>query len=346
MGYFHFKKNLVKIYKRTKKPSSNVRTKIARSTSYTRSTSGASSMATDYYNLPADRHGHNHHSGSSGYTSTTDMDSLSNQQIYPDTNIDLRNQIKHLLDYQFEVVTKLTYGLENFVRPMTVIINGKLYHKLVQNMEKIVAITEFVRNQIVDSIKLTTDVYTSTLSVLNEYVSFSPVEPKFKPTGFYFRNSSFFQVKIVRDSYEIFLAGYQQSRRCARNPQIRKCIQVSVCFFSRSFEFYFLKIIFSKTFNLKYKTNFDLDEFLRLPIQNIRRTYKVLDVLFTASNDNNECLINLHENYKQMKTKLAVVSSSASSTASIVWSSPVTAVNSNPLDYDYVDVDGNKYYFV
>jgi hypothetical protein len=80
-------------------------------------------------------------------------------------------QIEHLLKYQADFVNKLNFGLDNFVRPMSIILNAKLYSKLFQNIEKIVAITEFLRNQIAESFKFTADIYTSTLSVLNEYVS-------------------------------------------------------------------------------------------------------------------------------------------------------------------------------
>ncbi len=182
--YFRFKKSLVKICKRTRKSNSNmpVSANTARSSSYTRSTSGASSSQVEYCYILTGQECKQ--SSSSGYTSATDIDSLANQQNYQDavkrddTHVHSEHliqikhkQIKSLLDNQTSFIDQINYGLENFIRPMSIIINAKLYGKLVQNFEKINAITAFIRNQIADSIKLTSDMYSSTINVLNEYVS-------------------------------------------------------------------------------------------------------------------------------------------------------------------------------
>jgi len=95
--------------------------------------------------------------------------------------------IQHLLDYQVEYINVLKTNLENHVRPLSAVMSGKLYFEIFQNIEKIYTTTKFVRNSINESMELTNDLYSSTITVINEYI------------------------QIIVNTYEFYLKGYAQS---------------------------------------------------------------------------------------------------------------------------------------
>ena len=95
--------------------------------------------------------------------------------------------IQHLLDYQVEYINVLKTNIENHVRPLSAVMSGKLYFEIFQNIEKIYTTTKFVRNSINESMELTNDLYSSTITVINEYI------------------------QIIVHTYEFYLKGYAQS---------------------------------------------------------------------------------------------------------------------------------------
>ena len=70
---------------------------------------------------------------------------------------------------------------------MSGVMTGKLYFEIFQNVEKIYTTTEFLRNSINESILLTMDMYTSTITVIQEYI------------------------QVIVNTYDIYLKGYAQS---------------------------------------------------------------------------------------------------------------------------------------
>ena len=97
------------------------------------------------------------------------------------------NIINCLLDYQREYLSILKSGLENQVRPLSALIDAKLFFETFLNIEKIFSVTEFIRNATNESLLLTNDIYNSVVTVTNEYVN------------------------LLVDTYEFYLRGYAQS---------------------------------------------------------------------------------------------------------------------------------------
>ena len=97
------------------------------------------------------------------------------------------NIINCLMDYQIEYLSILKSGLENQIRPLSALIESKLFFETFSNIEKIYSVTEFIRNAISESMLLTNDMYNSVVTVTNEYVN------------------------LMVNTYEFYLRGYAQS---------------------------------------------------------------------------------------------------------------------------------------
>lgn len=81
-----------------------------------------------------------------------------------------RHVVLCFLQYQFEYLEQLQLYIENFVRPLRVLMEEANFFQLFQNIEKIFSMTEFIKNAINDSMSLTLDIYKSTVHVIYEYV--------------------------------------------------------------------------------------------------------------------------------------------------------------------------------
>lgn len=104
-----------------------------------------------------------------------------------------QNIMQSLMQYEFKFLNKLKTHLEMYIRPLSALIDSQKYLQLFQNIEKIFTMTEFIRNTINESIKITNDLYTSSVCVLNEYIS------------------------LIVDTYQVYLNGYAQAVECLQS---------------------------------------------------------------------------------------------------------------------------------
>lgn len=105
------------------------------------------------------------------------------------------NVINCLLDYQIEYLRILKAGLESHVRPLSAVMESQTFFQIFMNIEKIHAITEFIRNSINESYTLTMDTYQSTVTIIHEYIS------------------------LFISTYETYLSGYPVASACVKKSE-------------------------------------------------------------------------------------------------------------------------------
>lgn len=240
--------------------------------------------------------------------------------------------IQHLLDYQIEFLQIIKSGLENHIRPLSAVMSPKLYFEIFQNIEKIYTTTEFVRNSINESMLLTCDLFTSTITVISEYIN------------------------TIVSTYEFYLKGYAQSASSISDREFTDLLKVlNKSNFMSGFnlvEFIDLPIkniakIYCTFMSLLEMTpNGEEHEFERL--NKICQQIKLLiepsinESFETESTDLKEELLNfnsiLENNLFKKKSK---------STKQRRNRHRVVKTNySSPIPNDFTDLDGKKYYFV
>lgn len=153
-------------------------------------TSSTSGVSSDYYSKISNEN-KLPQSSSSGYTSAADdiiyekqqkayekreikkakINSTIDDNDEDESKLVKYNIIKYLLDHQIMYIDMLKNGLENYIRPLMAIMNNQLYFQTFINIEKLFTMTQFIRNTIIQSIELTSDLYESAINVIHEYVS-------------------------------------------------------------------------------------------------------------------------------------------------------------------------------
>jgi len=165
------------------------------------------------------------------------------------------NIINCLLEYQIEYLSILKSGLENQIRPMSALIDSKLFFETFLNIEKIYTITEFIRNAINDSMLMTNDVYNSVVTVTNEYVN------------------------LLVNTYEFYLKGYAQSLVSTEKKEFVEALSL-------------------------VNQDFDLIQFIDLPIKNITKIYcafmSLLEITPISESDDHERLNNICNKIKHL----------------------------------------------
>jgi hypothetical protein len=243
------------------------------------------------------------------------------------TKLMKQNVINYLLEYQIQFLSQLKNGLENYIRPLGSLMDNQFFFQAFQNIEKIFSITDFIRSSINQSLDLTHDVYTSTLTILHEYIS------------------------IFISTYELYLKGYVQSTLAIKNS----------------------KLVYD---------DFDLLEFVDLPVINLVKIYcafvSLLDMTPSSEQHDHERISLICSKIKKLITPQNETRDNDSFDLSQLKSSLNTSLSSsiispNDLKYktkssshrrrqhrhrqtskkvhknipnDYVDLDGNKYYFI
>jgi hypothetical protein len=207
--------------------------------------------------------------------------------------------IKCLLDYQIEFSALLNQQLQSHIRPLSMLMDSKLFYEIFQNIEKIFAITEFIINAINESIFLNQDVFTSVLNVVSEYIP------------------------MIVQTYETYLKGYAHAEDCSKNSEFAA--------------------IFDEFAELHFMKNFDLLEFIDLPIKNITKFYcafmSLQDITPASEQHDFERI-----NYICGQLKFLIGPSSDTSLDLDDLESVCTSKSSLPDDF--VDENGQKYYFV
>lgn len=165
------------------------------------------------------------------------------------------NIINCLLEYQIDYLSILKSGLENQVRPMSALIDTKLFFETFLNIEKIYTITEFIRTAINDSLLLTNDIYTSVVTITNEYVS------------------------LLVNTYEFYLKGYAQSLVSTEKREFIEALSL-------------------------VNQDFDLIQFIDLPIKNITKIYcafmSLLEITPVSESDDHERLNSICNKLKSL----------------------------------------------
>ena len=165
------------------------------------------------------------------------------------------NIINCLLEYQIDYLSILKSGLENQVRPMSALIDSKLFFETFLNIEKIYTITEFIRTAINDSLLLTNDIYTSVVTITNEYVS------------------------LLVNTYEFYLKGYAQSLVSTEKREFVEALSL-------------------------VNQDFDLIQFIDLPIKNITKIYcafmSLLEITPVSESDDHERLNSICDKLKSL----------------------------------------------
>ena len=165
------------------------------------------------------------------------------------------NIINCLLEYQIEYLSILKSGLENQIRPMSALIDSKLFFETFLNIEKIYTITEFIRNAINDSMLLTNDIYQSVVTVTNEYIT------------------------LLVNTYEFYLKGYAQSLVSTEKKEFVEALSL-------------------------VNQDFDLIQFIDLPIKNITKIYcafmSLLEITPVSESDDHERLNVICNKLKQL----------------------------------------------
>ena len=166
------------------------------------------------------------------------------------------NIVNCLLEYQLEYLSILKHGLESQIRPLSALIDSKLFFETFLNIEKIYSFTEFIRNAINESMLLTNDLYSSVVSVTHEYIT------------------------ILVNTYEFYLRGYAQSLASTEKAEFVQASQ------------------------MVGQDDFDLIQFIDLPVKNITKIYcafmSLLEITPASESDDHERLNSICNRLKQL----------------------------------------------
>lgn len=207
--------------------------------------------------------------------------------------------VQCLLDYQVEFSAMLSQKLKSHIRPLSLLMDTKLFYEIFQNIEKINAITDFIKNSITESIYLNQDVCTSVLSVISEYIP------------------------MIIQTYETYLRGYAHAEECLKISEFTA--------------------IFEEYSELHFMKDFDLLEFIDLPIKNITKMYCAfmsLQDITPASEQHDSERINL------ISSQLKSLIGPSSDTSLDLEDLESVCTKKSSLPNDFVDENGQKYYFV
>lgn len=207
--------------------------------------------------------------------------------------------VQCLLDYQVEFSGMLSQQLRSHIRPLSLLMDTKLFYKIFQNIEKINAVTDFIKNSINESIYLNQDVCTSVLAVISEYIP------------------------MIIQTYETYLRGYAHAEECLKNSEFTA--------------------IFEEYPELHFMKDFDLLEFVDLPIKNITKMYCAfmsLQDITPASEQHDFERINL------ISSQLKSLIGPSSDTSLGLEDLESVCTKKSSLPNDFVDENGHKYYFV
>ena len=196
--------------------------------------------------------------------------------------------VQYLLDYQVKYIDLLKTGLENYIRPLSALMESSLFFETFQNIEKIFAMSEFIRHSINDSMQLTMDIYTSTITVIHEFIS------------------------VICSTYETYLKGYAQSETLINDVQFNEYFQTLN--------------------NNDFLNEFDLAEFIDLPIKNLTKIYCAFMSLLEMTPSSQ-----LHD-YERICSVCRQIKSLIGPSSDMSLGSELNAVQID-MQSDYIDMD-------
>jgi len=167
-----------------------------------------------------------------------------NDKSQESTQMMKTNLIQCLLDYQIEFIEYLKNGLECFVRPLSYMLDSDQFCQIFQNIEKIYSMTEFVRASINDSLKLTSNIYESTVSVIHEYIS------------------------LITSTYETYAQGFESA--CQRLECVQHYDKLLKSFVNKK--------------SSKKQFQFKLNEFIKLPMKNMKKIHSAFQSILDMTN--------------------------------------------------------------
>lgn len=245
-----------------------------------------------------------------------------------------RNVIQCLLQYQLDYLRTLQTSIESYVRPMGVLMDERQYFGIFQNVEKICAMTEFVRNTINDSMMLTLDIYKSTVTTMYEYIS------------------------MIVNTYETYVQGYEQALNELDTLDMNTLIKSNdrLNKFNAA-EFIHMPIVnitkiycaFSSLLEMTPMS--DMDDYEQLNTVCVQLKSLIGDFacdlnmielfnneMFTAPND--------EETYEEIYEKPTRPTRSKLHRRQIKTKTTKSPSKQSPFPVDFTDFDGNKHYFL
>lgn len=204
----NIKKSLVNVFKKIrheKQETATIKHTTIIFTQTTTTTTCASSSASSSSGVLSDYESLKRQTSSSCFTTNSDLCDIQSKNDI-DESIDTQqlelNIINLILTHQDEYLNLLNYGLENYIRPLSALIDTQLYFDIFQNIEKIFSTSNYLRNSIIQSYQITNDIYESTVLVLQENIG------------------------IIKSIYETYLNGYEKSCACIKNAKIQEFISL------------------------------------------------------------------------------------------------------------------------